>query len=170
MRPCFTSVPDFEKAMHGTVYGVKQNFYKEYSNHIAAMEIVAECAKAYILNNYQKITDWSNLEVVAEDNGYGRKGKPFIEYYNYKQRSPRKIGGKRSEISLKIFDRIDADNKLRHNPAKTVTNVVLDTTDGDFSLTINGNKHNWISDSTVIIIADYIEKQLTIQNTLNPQS
>jgi D-tyrosyl-tRNA(Tyr) deacylase len=41
--------------------------------------------------------------------------------------------------------------------------VVLDPTDGDFSVTINGNEHWWIQDEAVIIIADYIEKQLKTQ-------
>jgi hypothetical protein len=36
-------------------------------------------------------------------------------------------------------------------------------TDGDFSVTINGNEHWWIQDEAVIIIADYIEKQLKTQ-------
>lgn len=160
MQPCFTNQQDFANAMQGSKFGVTQNFYDEYRNHIAAMEIIAECAKVYILNNYKNITDWTNLEVVAEDNGHGRKGKPFIEYYNYKPTFKNRKSAKRSNALEKIFYRLDEDNKKRHNPAKTVTDVFLDTTDGDFSLTINGNKHNWISDSTVIIIADFIEKQL----------
>ena len=38
--------------------------------------------------------------------------------------------------------------------------MVLDPSDGDFSLTINGKEHWWIQDEAVIIIANYIENQL----------
>jgi hypothetical protein len=42
----------------------------------------------------------------------------------------------------------------------SLTGVVLDPTDGDFSLTVNGKNHLWIDDESVIVIADYIEKSL----------
>ena len=43
--------------------------------------------------------------------------------------------------------------------------MVLDPTDGDFSITINGKEHWWIQDEAVIIIADYIEKKLKKENS-----
>lgn len=79
MRPCSATQEANEKIMQGTDYSVTENFYKAYTNHKAAMQIVAECAKIYILKNYQQVKDWSDLEVVMEDNGYGRKGQDFIE-------------------------------------------------------------------------------------------
>jgi hypothetical protein len=117
---------------------------------------VAGCAKIYILNNYQRITDWTDLEVVISG-----KGKTF-DYYNYKERK-RRGRAHHSEDQKdfdNIFDRLDQENKLRHNPVTSVTDAVLDTSDGDFSITINGNEHWWLKDDEVIIIADFIEKTL----------
>ena len=48
----------------------------------------------------------------------------------------------------------------KHNPIISLTDIVLDPSDGDFSLKINGNDHLWIDDESVVIIADYIEKKL----------
>jgi hypothetical protein len=59
-----------------------------------------------------------------------------------------------------MMERIKEHNRERHNPIVSFDEVVLDPTDGDFSVTINGKGHWWISDDSVIAIADYIEKQL----------
>lgn len=63
-RPSSQTVEGHEKIFQSSDYSVKDNFYKNYSNHIAAMEIVAGCAKHYILNNWEKISDWTNLNVI----------------------------------------------------------------------------------------------------------
>ena len=64
-----------------------------------------------------------------------------------------------------MFARVDKRNKLRHNPVHTVDNIVLDPSDGDFSVTINGGQeHLWIQDEAVIVIANYIETQLKESN------
>ncbi len=167
MRPASMNEVDNERIMHGTEVSVTSDFYKSYSHHIGAMQIVAECAKIYITKNWEKVKDWSDLEVVMEDNRNGRKDQDFIEYYNHKETKlmPR---GKRSETLDKMYKRIDEGNRARHNPVKTISGIVLDPSDGDFSLTVNGTTHFWISDSTVIIIAEYIEKQLEKQNKTNP--
>ena len=59
----------------------------------------------------------------------------------------------------------DKKKKRNQNPVLTINNVVLDPTDGDFSITINGKEHWWIQDEAVIIIADYIEKRLKKENS-----
>lgn len=59
-----------------------------------------------------------------------------------------------------VFSSLDESNKQKHNPIEVVSQVVLDPSDGDFSITINGRDHLWIDDEAVIIIADYIEKKL----------
>lgn len=157
MRPSASTVEGHERIFQSSDYSVKTDFYKNYSNHIAAMQIVAGCAKHYILNNYKKIIDWSNLDVIIEDNS----GNP-TEYFNYKERPKRKkvVGKGSSEYMSKTLERFFKEDKEKHNPITSLTDVVLDSTDGDFSLTINGKDHNWISDDSVIIIADYIEKEL----------
>lgn len=62
--------------------------------------------------------------------------------------------------------RMEEKDHEKHNPIVSVNEVVLDPTDGDFSITINGtNEHWWIGDEEVIIIADYIEQQLKEKNS-----
>lgn len=100
-----------------------------------------------------------NLNVIVRDNS-----KKTTEYFNYIEgkRTKRRIRGNKnsSDVLDKIIDRIEKEDKEKHNPIKTISDIVLDSSDGDFSLKINGKNHNWISDDTVIMIADYIEKQL----------
>jgi hypothetical protein len=62
-----------------------------------------------------------------------------------------------------MFFKFDKAIKRNQNPVVTIDEVVLDPTDGDFSVTINGHQHWWIQDEAIIIIADYIEKQLKKQ-------
>lgn len=154
-RPSCMTTEDWERVMMSSDYSVGAGFYQEYRNHIAAMEIVAGCAKAYILKNWEKVEDWSGLDVVVEDN----TGDP-TEYYNYENSRLHKKKVLNPGVLDKVFSRLDERNKAKHNPIVSLTDVVLDPTDGDFSLTINGKDHLWISDDTVIIIADYIEKKL----------
>jgi len=153
MRPCSTSQKDNEKVAHSSDYTVRKNFLQEYQYYIGAMEVVAECAKVFALKNWKKVKDWSGLNVVIEDNS----GKP-TEYFNHipKDRSKHK----ESKTIKKIFDRIEKSDAKKHNPIKSVSGVVLDPSDGDFSLTINGRDHLWISDDSVVVIANYIEEQL----------
>lgn len=177
MRPCSFNQEDNEATMQSSDYSVKENFYKEYSNHIAAKQIVAECAKIYILNNWEKVKDWSDLEVVMEDantlEGHLNKangGNPLDDYVEYYKYTGKKLGRKKRLVSpagdfmKDIFDEMDEKDKLRHNPAVAVRDVVLDTSDGDFSLVVNDRHHMWIRDEAVIIIADYVETQLVKEN------
>ena len=148
MRPVSTTEKENEEVMESSPYFVKNDFLKNYSLHIGGMQIVAECAKIFVLNNYKKVKNWEDFNVVIEDNtGIS------TDYYNYKEFIPNKSVVNR-------FKRTNERNKKRHNPIVTLTDCVLDTTDGDFSLTINGKEHWWISDDSIIIIADYVERQL----------
>jgi hypothetical protein len=158
MRPCSMTDEDNDKVMHSSDYSVRANFLQEYNNHIAAMSIVAECAKIFVTNNWEKVTDWSKLNVIVEDGRGGKKHKP-VEYFNYEPKPHRHKKGAIESIN-KIFERLEKEDAKKHNPVTSVTGVVLDPTDGDFSLTINGKEHWWISDDSVIVIANYIEEQL----------
>lgn len=172
MRPCSSNQEDNEAVIQSSDYSVSTDFLKEYRNHKIAMQIVSECAKIYVLNNWEKVTDWSDLEVIMEDantleghlndhNG-GKPLEDYVEYYNYtgKRLEKKNRLTKSSDFMKEWLGEMDDKDKLRHNPVISVSDVVLDTSDGDFSLKINGRSHMWISDSTVIIIADYIEKEL----------
>lgn len=149
MRPCSTTDEGNESTMTSSEYSTGKDFMDNYRNHKAAMQIVAECAKVYINKNWQKVSDWSNLNVIM------CQAKNIVEYYNY---IPRK-GGREHDEFMDLFKGIDLSNKKKHNPIKTVSEVILDPSDGDFFITMNGNVH-WVMDDEAVIIADYIERQL----------
>jgi hypothetical protein len=148
------SEEEFEKGYKESVFYVDKDFKKEYESHIAAMGHIANIAKTYILNNWTKVKDWSNLEVVVV---HGPTGEATY-YYSYKERIRKK------DYSTDIFLKFDKQKKRNQNPVKTIDEVILDPTDGDFSVTINGKEHWWIQDEAIIIIADYIEKQIKSQD------
>ena len=56
------------------------------------------------------------------------------------------------------FREHEEEMRMRQRPVESVTEPVLDPSDGDFSITINGRDHMWINDEAVVIIADYIER------------
>lgn len=147
------NMEDHESYWKRSEFYTDKNFIEEYRLHKIAMQHIAECAKIYIVNNWEKVTDWSNLNVLIKDNT-----KVATKYYNHIPKSQRK------EKTSKAWDRLmksmEKERSKEHNPVKTVEGIVLDTSDGDFSLTINGKDHLWIHDVSVLIIADYIEKQL----------
>lgn len=143
--------------VHSADLAVREKYKSAYEMHMAGKEVVAMCAKVFIVKNWEKITDWTELNVVIDDSSDEQ-----TEYYNYKGRTIRGVGKDADEINSS-FDRIVERNKEKHNPIKTITDVVLDTSDGDFSLTINGKQHMWICDDAVIVIADFIEKTLNAE-------
>ena len=152
-RPCASDEKENEEIMQSSDYSVSKDFRKEYCNHIAGKQIVAECAKIYIMANYEKVKDWTGLDVVIEDN------QGWFDYYNYSKREIG-FGSGAGKATRNVFANLDERNKDRHNPIITLTDCVLDTTDGDFSLTINGKEHWWISDDSVIVISEFIEKNI----------
>ncbi len=161
-HPCSSTEEDNEKVWKSSEFYTDAHFMSEYRKHIVAMQHVAACAKIYITNNWKMVTDWSELKVIIT----AKQG--VTEYYNYVPKEP-KVRAGTSAILGKMRKEIENEKKAKHNPIKEVTEVVLDPTDGDFSITINGKEHWWIDDESVIIIADYIEKQIkpkeNVENT-----
>jgi len=176
--PCFMTEKEYEDAYKNSIFYVEKDFMSEYRKHLAALPHVASVGKSYILNNWEKITNWDNLDVVII---HGPTGE-WTEYYNNEKNLPpveekepsetmkkfltlvSKEKPKRNSILEKFRKEMEEEDKLRHNPIKTIDRVVLDPTDGDFSITVNGKEHWWIQDEAIIIIADYIENQLKKQN------
>ena len=171
-RAVFMSEEEFEEGYKRSIFWTDSKFMDEYRKHMAGMSHVAECAKIYIYKNWEKVQDWSALEVIVI---HGPSGEA-TEYYNHEhylslqedrkkkreERAKKRGLNKVSKNSIidDIFEEMEREKKEKHNPVKSIDRVVLDPTDGDFSLTINGKEHWWIQDEAVIIIADYIEKQL----------
>ena len=169
---CFMTEAEYEEAYKKSDFYVEKNYMEEYRKHIVAMSHVASIAKSYILNNWKKVSDWSGLDVKIT---HGPTGE-VTEYYNHDKALQReeerkkyneeraKAKGKtfrESPTFRKFFENMLKEDEAKHNPILEITEVVLDPTDGDFSITINGDKeHWWIHDEEVIVIADYIEKQL----------
>lgn len=152
ITPCFITEEDFENSYKQSVFYIEKDYMQEYQKYITAMSHVANIAKVYILKNWQKVSDWKDLNVTIT---HGPTGKTTT-YYNYTPHVNRRKGS--SKTWDEIMNQIDVENKEKHNPLFEVNRVVLDPTDGDFSITVNGDQeHWWIGDEEVIIIADYIE-------------
>lgn len=164
MTPCFMTEEEYENGYRKSMFWTESNFYSEYRKHIVAMEHVSNCAKIFILKNYEQVKDWSKLNVIVI---HGQTGKP-TEYYNY---VPDNGFAKCSESKRVQKYKIEQNerNKKKHNPITSITDVVLDPTDGDFSLTINGKEHWWIQNEAIIIIANYIENQIKSLKNLPSQ-
>lgn len=153
--PCFMTEADFEKGYRESIFFVEGNYMEEYRKHMVAMDHIANMAKSYILNNWQKIEDWSDLEITITHGPTGEK----TEYFKYVPRNSSEKS--RSTIWDTMMKRIDESDRARHNPIEVINEVVLDPTDGDFSITVNGKSHWWIGNEEIIIIANYIEEKLT---------
>lgn len=151
MVPCFMTTEEFENGYKKSIFWTESNYYDEYQKHIIAMEHIASCAKIYIFKNYGNISDWSRLNLTVI---HGPTGKS-TRFYNY---IPDTL------FLPKEFERLQRDMEKRemkkHNPIESITDVILDPTDGDFSLSINGKEYWWIQDEAIILIADYIEKEI----------
>lgn len=153
--PCFMTEDEYENGYKESIFYVEGEYRKEYTKHMAAMSHVANIAKSYILKNWKLVDDWSDLEVVITHGPTGEK-----EYY-YKYKDRYKSYKKRNGGSMgEIFQEFEKERKRNQNPVISIDDVVLDPTDGDFSVTINGKEYWWIDDDAVIIIADFIESKL----------
>ena len=157
MTPCFMTEDEFAAGYLASKFYVKSNYLDAYREHLIALSHVANVAKSYILNNWQKVEDWSNLEVTLKHGLTGDLG----EYYKY---TPNTRLQSSDPAFSKILQEIDSNDQKRHNPIIKVSEVVLDPTDGDFSITVNDTPYWWISDQAVILIADHIEKTLKSTN------
>jgi len=179
MRPCAMNEVDYKKIWQSSEFWTDKNFLEEYSKHRIAMQHVAECAKIYIMENWQKVKDWSDLNVVIKC----RQGK--FEFFNFKPRSRGKIADEdQSEEKIsdsgmrrprkactalfdEIMDRAEESDKEKHNPIQVINEFVLDPTDGDFSVTINDQELWMINEEAIIEIANWIEEQLNQPEGLN---
>ncbi len=124
------------------------DFRNSYRKHYGAMQSIAESAKVFLEKNWAKVKDWSRLSVSIVDNTGDR-----TEYFNYTEEDR----ARREDNDP--FDMHDYYLE-KHNPVVTLSEMVLDPSDGDFSVCINGHWHNWIDNDAVIMLADYVEAEL----------
>lgn len=152
-RSCFPTTEDFENSYKNSMFYVDKNYLQEYRKHMVAMDHIANMAKSYILNNWQKVEDWSDLDVKIRAGNTGME----THYYKYVDRGGWNI---RNEKVAEVFEQMRKEEEDNQNLIRVFNEVVLDPTDGDFSVTINNTEHWWINDDAIITIADYIELQL----------
>jgi hypothetical protein len=176
LRRVFLEEGEYKKHWQSSVFWVEGDYMKEYHKYQEAMHHIAEFAKMYILENYEKVKDWSELDVKLRHGLDGTK----VEFYNHYKKPfeapepsermkkfltlvSKEEPRKKSDTFLKLMDEIEETNKKRHNPIVTFDQAILDTSDGDFSVKINGQDFYWITDRPIIVIADYIEQQLKLE-------
>lgn len=137
--------------------GLFDRFHKHY---LGMRRIVSE-AKRFLQDNWEKVEDWSDLKIIIHDN----KGS-HIYYDNDKAVELRRASeeklkeANKDSIMKGMFDGIHEHQGHWHDPVRSVSNVVLDESDGDFSIDINGKGHLWIDDNAVMVLAYYVEKRV----------
>jgi len=159
------TVEDFTERLQGTEGFIENDFLDAYRLHIVMKQRIARAAKVFLINNWTKVWDWTMLEIVIRDNS-----KKKTHYYNHVPQPsgvPEEETGTSSEeknFFAKAMEEAHAWQAKKHNPVLSLSEMVLDPTDEDFSITINGVDHNCIDDDSVIILADYAENWLKAQN------
>lgn len=130
----------------------EKKFSENYFRLSGEMRRVVEAAKIYILDNFKKIDDYSDLSLMlrcANHNGTVYIGKKEDE-----------LKERRSGIISKMLKELN-DQTIE---VSTFDNAIYDWSDGDFSIILNGVGYNWIDSHSIINIADYIESKLDENN------
>lgn len=128
------------------------NWYDNYYHHLSMAGDVAHSAKIYVLEHYHLIDDWSDLQLKL----YHNKGITKLGLYKKSERKEKSNLKKSKNYLSNLFEGMN-DNRL---PFVKLEKAVYDWSDTDFSITVDGNEYLWISDDSVIKIADYIERKL----------
>jgi aspartate 1-decarboxylase len=152
---------EFIERLKGTKGFIENGFMDEFRYHIVMKQRIARAAKVYLFLNWKKVKDWSKLNVSVRDNS-----KKTTKYYNHIPRESGIADGlptNDDNIIRRAFAELEEYQAKQHNPVVTMDDMILDPTDEDFSIIVNGKSHNWISDDSVIVIADYVEEQLKEQ-------
>lgn len=163
------TVEDFTERLQDTEGFIQGDFMEQYRLHIIMKQNIARAAKVFLINNWTKVTDWTMLDVVIHDKN--KKNKKKTRYYNHVPQpsgAPEEETGASNEdksIFAQVMEDVHAWQAKKHNPVVSITEMILDPTDEDFSVTINGKEHWWIDDDSVIILADYAEQQLKAQQS-----
>lgn len=133
--------------IRGMEYYRSSSFMKNLFDLKGELNKLVEAAKIYVLDNYQKVDDWSDLGLNLYHNKSEGKGKWF---------GPKKKGSKKGKRSDTI-DRIFIEIEEQTTQIESLNDCVYDWTDGDFSLKINGVDYLWIDGTSVVSIAQYIQ-------------
>ena len=108
-------------------------------------------AKHYCVAHWQQVSDWTDLHLNITQRGHGPGNHRAHGIYGPERGV---WGPKVTPAGRRIFD------GMQLGAVENVTDVVLDESDGDFSVTVNGTAWYWINDSAVAELADYIQAHL----------
>lgn len=117
-----------------------KEFISRYFDKLEEAHKIVSQAKRYVVDNWEKIEDWSELNICIRNNNNYSPNKKKEEYYFSKDFT---VGNIKKPI-------------LKANPVKTLE-VIYDEVDHDISVTINGEEWWAINDDTVCFIANHIE-------------
>lgn len=157
MRPHLMTAEQNSAYAMGLRHSCASDFLSEFNRHIDAMRAVSECAKVYIDDHWRLIEDWTDLNIIIDD-----LSGETVEYYNYKE-DPRLSKTIDNElIKVGFLTKIDGRNKAKHNPILRMDDIRLDYGTGFLTVIINGRVHEGIEDEAIVLIADFIERQLSI--------
>jgi hypothetical protein len=127
----------------------EEKFQYAYDSAVSEMRKIVAAAKIYILDNYQKIQDYSDLSLMLRCANH--KGTIYIG----KKNKERKFT---SEILANVMKEIE-EKTIQVDKFDL---AVYDWSDGDFSVVFNGVSYNWIDSESIISIADHIEEKLEL--------
>lgn len=129
------------------------NFMKEFFRLQGNISSLITSSKIYVLDNYQKIEDWSELSLrLYHNKSQGQPNRFGLKEEERKRRYPPmkskgNIKSVRSPILEGFMKKIDDET----TQIETLCDCVYDWTDGDFSLKINGVDYLWIDGESVKI-------------------
>jgi hypothetical protein len=115
----------------------------------AELRRLVDVAKVYILDNYQKVENYSELNLILRAANHDKTC-----YFGQRRKTEDDI--KISSAFHRILEELDAQTI----EIKSFDKAVFDWTDGDFSVVFNGVNYNWIDSNSIVDIADYIESRL----------
>jgi hypothetical protein len=136
-------------SLRNSVKYSEKNFLEAHDTLSLEIRRVVEAAKIYILDNYEKVADYSDLSLML------RCGNHEGTIYIGKKTDPEV-----SENTSGLIRRMLQELKDSTIQVSTFNKAVYDWTDGDFSIVLNEVSYNWIDSHSIINIADYIEKNL----------
>src|ERR1017187_1887043 len=116
-RPSSSSIEEHVETIYSAAESIKEGFRKKYEYNMGSMYVIACCAKIYILQNFDKITDWSDLELSVMDN----TGE---ETYYYKHIDRKHLWGPSvSEKTKQRWEERDKESKDSENIVREVSDV-----------------------------------------------
>jgi ssDNA-binding replication factor A large subunit len=126
-------------------------FRKKYLQFSSELRGIIEASKIYILDNYKKIDDYSELSLILRC--VNHDGTKYFGKKGIKRR--KKKNGENTILSDLL-----AEMERERIEISNFDSAVYDWSDGDFSVVFNGVPYNWIDGESIIDIASYIENNI----------